>query len=189
MNNQWKMAPAEPTDAMVEAGFQVADITMEHDSELGSTAFLNNLDEIFKAMLTAAPVPPAGDVARFCIYNEDGKLSLRPAADGYWCKHDDFTRLTAERDGLLTNVNELTEHRDELKMQRDRWVRMHNNLQSELTKALSWLGHAKPLLHSGGFNLAADDIGNFLASHSATPIAHNADESCGQDAETARGGA
>lgn len=41
------------------------------------------------------------------------------------------------------------------------------DLQSELTKALFWLGHAKPLLQAGGFNLAADDIGNHLAHHSA----------------------
>lgn len=38
-----------------------------------------------------------------------------------------------------------------------------HEVEAELSKALFWLRHAKPLLYSGGFNLAADDIGNFLS--------------------------
>lgn len=90
--------------------------------------------------------------------------------------HDLCVERTTERDGLLANVKELTEHRDELKMQRDRWVRMHNNLQSELTKARECLK-----------DLGVDWPQVSDLYQPATPIAHNVDESCGQDAEAAKG--
>jgi hypothetical protein len=72
-----------------------------------------------------------------------------------------------------------------------------NEAERELSRALIRLKHAKPLLHSGGFNLAADDIGSFLASQSAPaakmcdcnqgrlPCACNVHESCARDAEAA----
>lgn len=71
--------------------------------------------------------------------------------------------LTTERSGLAAELSHVREERDS-------YQRVGIQAQSELTKALSWLGHAKPLLHSGGFNLAADDIGNYLA-HQSVPAA------------------
>jgi len=64
--------------------------------------------------------------------------------------------LRAERDDLHQRLNIADQRVDDL--------------QADLTKALGWLKHAKPFLHSGGFHSAADDIGNFLA-HQSSPAA------------------
>jgi len=181
-------------------------------------------------------VPPAGDVEVFSMkYGErptegDGQLirhadhlavvtRLTAERDGLksseellraelaWSEND-CRDLMKERDGLLADVNALTEHRDELKMQRDRWVRMHNNLQSELTKARELLSANATDFEGIRRALASfhkenqeqwcgyldDSLGICLfrikemAAYLAIPIAHNADESCGQDAEAAKGG-
>lgn len=167
-------------------------------------------------------VPPAGDVEVLKVqyrvtagpmtgwsfwndgngdqYREYYQVQVRELVD-----RAHVTRLTAERDGLLANVKELTEHRDELKMQRDRWVRMHGNLQSELTTAresgpinwtdrqvLDFLGVALRNVDLVGevrlseIRQGFEYIQERQAKPVATPTAQNADYSCGQDAEAAK---
>ena len=43
-----------PTDEMIEAGNNTAVVEMEHDSDLGSCGWIDNADEVLKAMLDAA---------------------------------------------------------------------------------------------------------------------------------------
>ncbi|MEX6663206.1 hypothetical protein [Pseudomonas sp. W2-17] len=125
-------------------------------------------------------VPPAGDVEvlRYKVNIHVGATTMQRQVVLAKDFDDHVTCLTAERDGLLANVKELTEHRDELKMQRDRWVRMHGNLQSELTKAQELLND----INIPG-TVWQMKVGAFLrVGQPATPIAHNVDESRGQDA-------
>lgn len=82
------------------------------------------------------------------------------------------TRLQAENAALQQRLNTADQRVDEL--QSESFEALYNAAleerdaaQSELATAIAWLKHAKPLLHSGGFNLAASDIGNFLADQSA----------------------
>lgn len=114
----------------------------------------------------AAPVPPAGGEVEVLAWIQSwrglewrvDRMKVAPGTELVDRAH--VTRLTAERDGLLAKLETMRRKNNELN---DTVAEQ----QSELTKALSWLQRAKPLLHSGGFNLIADDIGNYLAHQSA----------------------
>lgn len=100
---------------------------------------------------------------------------------GFWVHAGDYnanvTRLTAERDGLLAEV-------EEWKRRCQYNADTAHDLQSELTKARELI---EELQSPDGRRVEA--VLDQLYAIFATPIAHNADESCGQDAEAAKGGA
>lgn len=99
------------TEEMIEAGMAAASITMEHDSELGSVAWLDNLEEIFTTMLAAAPVTPKDDaqpVHRCQKCFGAGAIPTRLPGEGeteYRNRCKEYTRSDAgEVDRLLEDV-------------------------------------------------------------------------------------
>lgn len=120
------------------------------------------------------PVLPAGgDVERFCIYNDQGKMSLRRAADGYWCKHDDVTRLTAENARLWSVNDGINNEFQEAHSERIAATVAKVEAQLELTKAQELLGRVYDAdlaaRHHQPYNVSKviDDIESFLANQSA----------------------
>lgn len=176
MNNQWKMVPVEPTPEMYAA----ASTDSWEQGLLGAG---------YKAMLTAAPVPPAGDVEVLGYVSFVGKDHVRVTLDCHAPTLNtqvvnrvyatqleaDCQALQSERDGLLAKLETMRRKNNELNDTEAR-------LQSELTKARELLTDVKEFLAYPDANLM-DEVNAFLS----TPIAHNVDESCGQDAEAAKG--
>jgi hypothetical protein len=211
MNNQWKMVPVEPTEEMLKA----------------FSCNMDGLDELsarneWRDVLSAAPVPPAGDVeCAICLSLGDQCLTCEEsefkdwaekhfASPDYsqtstgvyikdWMRHSFeawqarskvVTRLTAE---LVTQRNHFREQLHDAKNA--------DALQSELTKARELLaqeedentvlrGALKDVLDwidCSQSSAALRSIAQNALDYSATPIAHNVDESCGQDAEAAKG--
>lgn len=74
----WKLVPMEPTAAMLDAAF---DIEVVH-TEYGVDAFVENTDEVYRAMLAAAPEAPAQQkpVAHLpcCGYTDTSALQWNP---------------------------------------------------------------------------------------------------------------
>lgn len=100
---------------------------------------------------------------------------------------DLVTRLTAERDGLKADLKAMGErYQRDLLLSRERWCYGNRadtkivELQSELTKARELLSRLEQ------FGLRTKAQGIEVRGYLATPITHNADESCGQDAEAAK---
>jgi len=172
-----------------------------------------------------APVPPAGDVEvqRWEPENTIVGYNMKPTPSGSFVLHDqyfrDFTRLTAERDGLLEAAQSMDSMISTIakavgdetglmwqKIQRAFLVEIPQ-MKSELTKARGLLrrmttdyaccleaGHERITALGGDCDSVEkmlDDNRDYAEARAflATPIAHNVDESCGQDAEAAKGGA
>lgn len=195
MSNQWKMVPVDATRAMIDAAAKVEE---------------DGYDAMHKAMLAAAPVPPAGDVEvltnkqiREKRYAEDqafhswafnkkgaaiGRMKGQVAGLEAWHARGEIadaevTRLTAERDGLRAELCARAGQIGSLAGERDA-------AHSELTKARELLKGAFELACRGSAipRYFIDDMDKFFREERqpATPIAHNVDESCGQDAEAAK---
>lgn len=126
------------------------------------------------------------------LANMDVPRVIRSAFKEFERVKTEVTRLTAERDGLATQCGGIYQQLEICRKQRDQ-------RQSELTKARELFnslldedeGIPAAQEASDGFvwhalHRAQDLIRAYLA---ATPVAHNVDESCGQDAEAAKGGA
>jgi hypothetical protein len=130
------------------------------------------------------PVPPAGDVEVLMVSLKDHKLGQAALLEHIESLKADRTRLTAERDGLLAEVEQEKQrhrtHAAQLLIQRGQLREQRDTLQSELTKA-------RELVRV--FSAEESTIEQVQAAMTesdalfTTPIAHNVDESCGQDAE------
>jgi hypothetical protein len=127
-------------------------------------------------------VPPAGDVEvqRWEPENTIVGYNMKPVFDGSFVLHDhysrDVTRLTAERDGLENAL-------DACDGDRHRLLDKNTYLQSELTKARELMAEASAWIKANTFGgCDAAELWERLDA------AHNVDESCGQDAEAAKGG-
>jgi len=220
MNEQWKMVPVEPTEKMLREIQLIEGFT--------GTA----LAARYRAMLAAAPVPPAGDVEvagyRYRSLPDDWELmDESPFPDGraFWSFGKEtlepvyssahVTRLTAEltlertradfavadcndaeaagrkvsqllsertaeRDGLLAEVKRL-----DLKVSEYDYA--FDSQQSELTKAREAM--LDVISDLGEFCCALDsqEQVDYITSQ-LDKLARNAYESCGQDAEVAKGG-
>jgi hypothetical protein len=221
MNNQWKMVPVEPTVQMEEAAApECGGYCPRCDEDVQIKTGMQV--DIYRAMLAAAPVPPAGDVEVIQAFRSvvgginglsweySSKLNLpAPSKHGEVIELVDrahVTRLTAERDEARRQVqllNEAGEFLDDVSQGVEDKLRAENaTLQSELTKARELLntlyGASLEMLRIAGianqgskaYNRAItnlhESVTSVAARQAATPIAHNVDESCGQDAEAAK---
>lgn len=153
----------------------------------------------------AAPVPPTGDVEVLAYVIETPStlyFSTRIEPGENYTELVDrahVTRLTAERDGHAHNSKEW-------ESASLHWMAEYDKVKAELTKALELLNSANGQLEVCAFGLraiatskgvtavnlrqmakSALNSAAGIASQPATPIAHNVDESCGQDAEAAKG--
>lgn len=73
----WKLVPVEMTDEMEAAGDGAATIGMEHDSDLGSRGWLEDIHSVYGAMLAAAPQPPAATPAPTLTDAKIHKIALK----------------------------------------------------------------------------------------------------------------
>jgi hypothetical protein len=138
--------------------------------------------QYLKWLNSESPVPPAGDVEvrRYHVWNDGFGQKFEDDPEGNSVSYLDFklhvTRLTAERDAFKDERNDLVEENDVL--------------QSELTKARELLGGMLFAFDDGvGKDWSAPLLDEARKFCPAVPFkgAHNADESCGQDAEAAKG--
>ncbi|UZJ58610.1 hypothetical protein OKW98_18710 [Pseudomonas sp. KU26590] len=201
MSKELKTAPLEPTREMLSMGSVSCLGKLDHES----------IAQLWQAMLAAAPVPPAGDVevlgwrveshSGTCrtnyiqrpdwAYREDPKVySITELVD-----RSEVTRLTAEREELTSRLG--AEQSMRLAMER-----LADKRQAELTKARELLAKDRVAFDTctdmakqssriawyDEFLLPAKErLREYFDSQPATPITHNVDESCGQDAEAAKG--
>ncbi|MBD1554256.1 hypothetical protein [Pseudomonas typographi] len=122
MSTEWKLVPVEPTDEMIEAAGEAYEFDAEAEDELGFNIAVTNTAAVYRAMIAAAPQPPAGrepEVRGYVVagsmfflerlraeqMTRGGKYELVEVID-----RDAYTALAAERDALqseLTKVREL----------------------------------------------------------------------------------
>jgi hypothetical protein len=137
------------------------------------------------AQCRGEPVPPAGDVEvqRYKVNVHVGARTMQRQV--VLAKDFDtiVTRLTAERDGLLAKLETADKA---YKVVSDTALQLFEDsqrLKSELTKARELLARDAGVEGITRYSQLRKEIKSYLA----TSIAHNLDESCGQDAEAAKG--
>ncbi len=146
------------------------------------------------AQCRGAPVPPAGDVEVLACLTSGGRSLYFPSENIDWREGDielidraHVTRLTAELE------SERCEHAETERISQQEELRA-NDYATQLVAAQSELTKARELLMDvymqNELSIYDDQrIDKFLNPPTPTPIAHNVDESCEQDAEAAKGGA
>lgn len=192
------------------AGVRFGNAWYSHESITGYSADQLNegnchiTGQQYLKWLNSAPVPPAGDVEVLApigkifdekynsvvFYRGTGDQTKRYHLPGTeFVAHDTamelVTRLTAERDGLLAKLETADKAYTVVV---DTSLQLFEDLQrlkSEQTKARQLLARVSNNRNYPIGWATQDDVSAFLA----TPITHNVDESCGQDAEAAKGGA
>ena len=163
---------------------------------------LNKADQRIDDLTHPEPVPPAGGVEVLAWMDRDGdfyKERCYPEMKAVILLSDHrthVTRLTAKLDGLKAEVGRLNEIRKSDIDCINEDAERREALQSELTKArelledsMQIITRAQHLVPDVNYSWMAD-AGVFINTYQcapATPIAHNVDESSGQDAEAAKG--
>jgi hypothetical protein len=182
MTEQWKMVPVEPTEEMNRAG---------------DVAYSWNVAKIYRAMLAAAPVPPASDVEVLAVawikvtrpdkrgnaYELDWYSAAERLPVGEYELVDEahVTRLTAERDGLQAEVERQQNTIDGMNQTHAESV---EHFQSELTKAREWpqadqihqiaFEEGQPAENGDGYAFSAEEFDLFierLIAHQSAPAA------------------
>lgn len=182
--NGWKWVPVEPTAEMNKAGMRW--LTGIQHMRAGDKR--SALNEAFKAMIDAAPVPPAGGEVEVLTVvtlgsfsaEELGEIDIEPQMSALEriqqqvVTNEDValelvdrahvTRLTAENVRLQAQV-------DNYKNQDECFCIEHGlhiqQLQSELTKAREFLSRVERVLYERGIWGTAQEIESFLAHQSA----------------------
>lgn len=99
----WRAVPEEPTEEMIEAGDDLIPVTRGTESYLIGRGRNGAPENIFRAMLSAAPPPPASDVAEMVEQHEvnfaDLELLKRAIEEcdprkELWLRVDDLIRRT-----------------------------------------------------------------------------------------------
>lgn len=105
----------------------------------------------------------------------------------------DYTRLIEAltlNDKLQNETRSLKSQRDGLLVEVEHHSKKIERLQSELTKARELIGEWRAIFGEAMARRSALYVKTdaFMPAHQAIASTHNVDESCGQDAEAAKGG-
>jgi hypothetical protein len=127
----------------------------------------------------------------------DGMIEKADGAFVYLDDHSTIvTRLTVERDGLLGRLADTEECYRSAAQRADLYGEELKSTSDELTKAREFISMVRDIafndeavIYSYAPGYIVDIRDAFRAFQPAKFIAHNVDESCGQDAEAAKGGA
>ncbi|MBD1602267.1 hypothetical protein [Pseudomonas typographi] len=103
--NEWKLVPVEPTDEMIEAAGEAYEFDAEAEDELGFNIAVTNTAAVYRAMIAAAPQPPAGREPEVRGYVVAGSMFF----DVEVIDRAAYTTLAAERDALQSELTKVRE--------------------------------------------------------------------------------